>query len=122
MAQSSAGGARWLLLGTDSGAGIFRARWDTNTGSLGVPELAVATARPTFLAAHPQLPVLYAANELGSGRGAVSSFSVERTSGRLSFVSQAPSHGENPCFVSLDPADAQSWWRTIPAELLPARY
>ena len=53
MAEPAAVAPKWVLLGTDTGKGIYRARWDAATGGLGEIELATETDRPDFLAMHP---------------------------------------------------------------------
>ena len=92
----------WLLLGTQNGAGIFRARWNPITGQIGAPELAVPTQRPTFLAFNPQLPALYACNELDGDAGTVSGFGVDRTHATLTPLGTQPTHGGDPTYVSVD--------------------
>ncbi len=91
----------WVLLGTQ-GAGIFRARWNGRTGTLGTPELAVATPKPTYLALHPRLPVVYACNEGEGEAGEVSAFTLDRSAATLTSLGTQPSHGDSPCFVSVD--------------------
>jgi len=100
MAQGQA--AHWVFLGTDKGKGIYRARWDAATGTIGAIELAVETDRPDFFALHPRLPVLYAVNAVGAGKGAVSSFRVDVPSGTLKLINRVSSHGDGPCAVSVD--------------------
>jgi 6-phosphogluconolactonase len=100
-AQSSAE-PRWVLLGTGDGKGIYRAPWNAATGELGAIELAVATERPTFLAMHPKRPLLYAANEAAKGDGGLSSFRVNAAQGSLELVQRVSSHGNGPCYVSVD--------------------
>src|SRR5690242_495421 len=46
--------------------GIYRLDLDPRTGQLSTPVLAAETPNPSFLAAHPSKPLLYAANESGS--------------------------------------------------------
>ena len=91
-----------VLLGTQNGAGIYRAHWDVRTGHLSTPELAVATARPTFLALHGSLPVVYAGNEGDGPAATVSAFTLERTTATLTLLGTQPTHGNSPCFVSVD--------------------
>jgi 6-phosphogluconolactonase len=93
---------RWVFLGTDKGPGIFRASWDGATGKLGAPELAVKTDRPNFFAMHPGLPVMYSVNELTGAGAGVSSFRVDTTTGGLTPINRVSSHGDGPCFVSVD--------------------
>ena len=92
---------RWVFLGTGV-QGIYRAPWNAATGELGAVELAVATDRPTFLAMHPKLPLLYAGNEAAKGDGALTSFRVDTTQGTLKQVQQVSSRGAGPCYVSID--------------------
>jgi 6-phosphogluconolactonase len=91
----------WVFLGTGV-QGIYRAPWNAATGELGAIELAVATDRPTFIAMHPKLPLLYAANEAAKGDGAFSSFHVDATQGTLKLIQQVSSRGGAPCYVSVD--------------------
>src|SRR5689334_3541274 len=61
--------------------GIYRARFDVESGKLSAPELAVETKNPSFLALHPNGKLLYAVGELdnfaGQKAGAVSAFALE---------------------------------------------
>ena len=93
---------RWVLLGTGSGQGIYRAPWNAATGELGTPELAVTTPHPTYLCVHPFLPVLYACNEDTGDAAAVSAFRLNRDEAALTPMGHQPSHGDAPCFVSVD--------------------
>ena len=100
--QSPSSGAGWVLLGTQTGEGIYRARWDAATGRLGTPELAASTPRPTFLARHPTLPVVYCGNEMDGTAAAVSSFNVTPSTAALTPLATQQTHGSSPCFVSVD--------------------
>ncbi|MFI7223818.1 lactonase family protein [Nonomuraea angiospora] len=55
-------------------------------------------ASPSFLAAHPTLPVLYAAGELE--RGWLTAFRVGET---LDVLDERPSEGSLPCHIAVDP-------------------
>lgn len=92
----------WVLLGTQDGEGIYRARWNGATGQLGTPELAAATPKPTFLTLHPRLPVVYCGNEEDVPAAAVSAFALDRTAARLTPLGTQPTHGSSPCYVSVD--------------------
>ncbi len=105
-AQGSASGSRWVLLGTDAGKGVYRAAWNAATGTLGPVELAAETARPSYLAKHPSLPVVYAVNGVSGEGAAVSSFNVNAAAGgplSLTPLNKVGSQGDGPCFVSVDP-------------------
>lgn len=95
--------ARWVLFGTGAD-GIYRAPFNSATGELGRPELAVATPQPTFLAPHPIEPVLFASNELPSGDGMVSSFHVDAQHAELKPMQQYSAKAAGTCFVSVDHA------------------
>lgn len=93
---------KWVFLGTDTGEGIYRARWDAATGKLGPIELAVKTPRPNFFVLHPHLPVLYTVNEIAEGPGAVSSFRLDHASGGLTPINSVDSQGTGPCALGID--------------------
>jgi 6-phosphogluconolactonase len=101
-AASPGDSARWMLLGTGTDKGILRASFDSDTGSLGAFEVAATTSHPTYLALHPTLPVLYAANELPEGDGQVSSFRLQRANATLAPLTRTGTGGNGPCFVSVD--------------------
>ena len=95
--------ASWMLLGTQDGEGVYRARWNAATGEIGAPELAIATPRPSYIALHPRLPVLYACNEREGEAAGVSAFGIERESAVLTPLGrQQQVHGDDPCYVSAD--------------------
>jgi 6-phosphogluconolactonase len=85
--------------------GILLARFNSKTGTISTPELAVATPNPTFLAIHPGNRFIYAVNEVGSWNGQktgiVSAFSIEK-GGKLRLLNQVSSKGSGPCHVALD--------------------
>src|SRR5204863_248865 len=93
---------------TGKSKGIYSSEFDPISGKLGAPELAVETKSPSFLAVHPNRPVLYAVGEMssigGKKEGAVSAFSMDGQSGKLTLLNQQPSGGGGPCHVSLDRA------------------
>ncbi|GAA3663230.1 beta-propeller fold lactonase family protein [Nonomuraea antimicrobica] len=59
-------------------------------------------ASPSFLAAHPTLPMLYAAGELE--RGWLTAFQVVEE--ELSPLDERPSEGHTPCHVAVEPGGA----------------
>jgi 6-phosphogluconolactonase len=98
-----------VYVGTYTGPtskGIYAFRFDESTGratSLGV---AAETPNPSFLAADAAGKILYVVNELsdyqGQKSGAVSAFSVDHASGKLTLLNQVSSHGAGPCYITLD--------------------
>jgi 6-phosphogluconolactonase len=92
---------------TNTGSkGIYAYRFDSATGTTESLGLAAETAEPSFLAVAPNRQFLYAANEMqnynGEITGAVSSFAIVRSTGKLSQLNELPSRGADPAFLSLD--------------------
>jgi 6-phosphogluconolactonase len=92
--------------GRAEGIDVFRV--DTASGALSHIQTLAGVDNPSFLALHPERPLLYAANETsetasGPGPG-VSAFSIDPASGRLTPLNRQPAHGTSPCYVSLDPS------------------
>src|ERR1043166_823464 len=88
----------WVYIGTYTGEkskGIYVSRFDPSSGTLTAPELAAETKSPSFLAVHPNGRFLYAVGEVGDfgGKksGAVTAFSIDKKSGRLTLLNQQPS-------------------------------
>jgi 6-phosphogluconolactonase len=90
---------------TDS-KGIYALRFDTTTGQLTPVGVAAQTQDPSFLTSSSNEKYLYAVNELptfdGKSSGAVTSYSLDRKTGKLIQLNQVPSGGADPCYVSLD--------------------
>jgi len=86
--------------------GIYVSRLDANTGKLSVPELAIATPSPCFVAVSPDERFLYTSDSVksfnGENDGAVSAFAIDKTSGKLSLLNRKSSGGAGPCHVSVD--------------------
>lgn len=95
---------RWVLFGTGTEQGIFKASFDPATGTLGDFRVAASTSHPTYLALHPTLPLVYASNELPEGDGTISSFRLNRNTLELTPLGQIGSEGNGPCYLSLDHA------------------
>jgi 6-phosphogluconolactonase len=98
-----------LFIGTYSGPrskGIYSSRLDAQTGKLTPPELAAEARSPSFLALHPNRRYLYAVGEVdtfeGKKAGAVSAFSVDSKSGKLTLLNQQSSGGPGPCHLAVD--------------------
>src|SRR5579859_447824 len=86
--------------------GIYVSRLDADTGKFSTPELAVATPSPCFIAVSPDEKFLYAANSVksfnGENAGAISAFTIDKTSGHLTELNEKSSGGAGPCHVSVD--------------------
>jgi 6-phosphogluconolactonase len=86
--------------------GIYAYLFDPVIGKLTALGVAAESEDPSFLAAHPSGKYLYSVNEVdhfgGQKSGAVSAFSVEPKTGKLTLLNQALTQGAGPCHVSLD--------------------
>ena len=88
--------------GEDAGKGIYAYRFDSGTGEMTEIGLAAEVANPSFLAIHPNNKFLYAVTEDSGGDGAVSSFSIDHESGKLTLLNQVSSKGSSPCHANVD--------------------
>jgi len=90
------------------GKGIYAYGMDLASGKLTAAGVASGIANPSFLAVHPSRRFLYAVNEVGDfageKSGAVSAFSIDRKTGRLTLLNQQPSGGAGPCHLVVDSA------------------
>ena len=84
---------------------LFRLQTDhaTTLAPLGV---AAETPNPSFLEIDARRLLLFAVNEIdqfdGEPGGAVTAFSIDRTTGKLTPLNQQPSMGSGPCHLVLD--------------------
>lgn len=88
--------------------GIYAFRFDEGTNQVAPLELAAETTNPSFVAIAPNGRFLYAVNELqkyqGPNSGGVSAFSIDRATGKLTFLNEVPSRGADPCYIIVDKA------------------
>jgi len=98
-----------VYFGTYTGKGskgIYACRFRPSTGKLTPVELAAETVNPSFLAVDPAQRYLFAANEIGDYRnaksGSVSSFAIDRHSGKLRALNAVASRGADPCHLTVD--------------------
>lgn len=102
-------GSYLVYVGTYTGPtskGIYTFRFDPRTGRATSPQVAAETVNPSFLAVHPNGRFLFAVNEVsdyqGQKSGAVSAFSIDHTTGKLTVLNQVSSRGAGPCYITLD--------------------
>jgi 6-phosphogluconolactonase len=100
-----------VYFGTYTGKGskgVYVCRFRPATGKLTPVELAAETVSPSFLAVDPGQRFLFAANEIGDYQnaksGSVSSFAIDRRSGKLSALNTVASRGADPCHLTVDKA------------------
>lgn len=86
--------------------GIYAYRFDSGAGKFNEIGLAAESNDPSFLAVHPSGKYLYAVNEVGDFNGqksgALSAFSIDHKTRKLTLLNQVSTHGAGPCYVSLD--------------------
>src|SRR5579864_460890 len=86
--------------------GIYAYRFDPHTGQITSLGLAAETTNPSFVALHPNGRFLYAVNEVqnynGPNSGGVSAFSIDRATGKLTFLNEVASRGADPCYITVD--------------------
>jgi 6-phosphogluconolactonase len=90
---------------TGKSKGIYAYSFDPGSGKLTEIGLAGEATNPSFLAIHPNRKFLYAVSEVSGGgpsSGAIRSFSIDPKTAKLTPMNQVPSHGNGPCYVSVD--------------------
>ncbi|WP_026275422.1 lactonase family protein [Salinispora tropica] len=80
------------------GEGIVVARREPESGALTPLGTVAVTPAPSFLARHPDLPVLYAVNEVTDG--GVSAFRIA-ADGDLTTLGSRPTGGADPCHLAV---------------------
>jgi 6-phosphogluconolactonase len=86
--------------------GIYAYRYDAGTHEIASLGLAAETTNPSFVAPSPDGHFLYAVNEVGKyqgpNSGGVSAFSIDRKTGKLTFLNEVASRGADPCYIIVD--------------------
>jgi 6-phosphogluconolactonase len=100
---------RLVFVGTYTNAksqGIYAFRFDDRSGTLTPLGVAAATPNPSFLVTSADGRFLFAVNELktyqGDASGSVTSFAIDRATGKLTQLSVQASKGTDPCHLALD--------------------
>jgi 6-phosphogluconolactonase len=116
-AQAAPSGNNYLvLIGTytssgtpakDTGSkGIYAYRFNSTTGELASLGVVAESTQPSFVAVDPAGKFLFAANETdsyqGQPSGSVSSFSIDRSNGKLTFINEIASRGASPAHIAVD--------------------
>src|SRR5208283_2761362 len=111
VAAAAPQGTYLFYVGTYTGEGskskgIYAYRYDAKTAEITSLGLAAETTNPSWVTLHPNGRFLYAVNEVrnykGPNSGGVSAFSVDRTTGKLTFLNELPTRGADPCYVTVD--------------------
>jgi 6-phosphogluconolactonase len=91
--------------------GIYAYNYDSATGKITSLGLAAETTNPSWITIHPNGHFLYAVNEVanykGSNSGGLRAFSIDRDkdgrpTGKLTLLNEVPTHGADPCYVTVD--------------------
>ncbi|HKQ87656.1 MAG TPA: lactonase family protein, partial [Candidatus Acidoferrales bacterium] len=86
--------------------GIYAYRFNAASGEIESLGLAAESEQPSFMAVDPQRKFLYAANETntyqGQPSGGVSAFSLDRATGKLTFLNEVASRGASPAHIAVD--------------------
>jgi 6-phosphogluconolactonase len=91
--------AEHVYIGT-SGKGIYVADFDAKTGKMGAPSIVSDTEAPSYITIHPDGKYLYAVNEVKDG--ALSAFSIDGGSGKLTPINSMSVKSSGPCYVAID--------------------
>ncbi len=90
---------------TPKGEGIYIFSLDLKTGNIVEIDTVTGLKNPSFVALHPTGRFLYTVNEVqdfeGQKSGAVTGFSVDQASGKLTRLNQHSSGGMGPCHLSV---------------------
>ena len=88
--------------------GIYVFDMDRENMRFDLIQTIVTKKSPSFVAASPDGRFLFSANRGGTaeeeGWGSVSSFAIDPASGKLTVINTKPSHGAEPCYVSVHPS------------------
>lgn len=94
-----------LYVGTYStrgSEGLYAFDFDRSTGTFKPLQTTSELKSPSFLAIHPTGRYLYAVSEAGEKSGSVGAYAIDAKTGKLRFLNQQSSHGNGPCYVSID--------------------
>jgi 6-phosphogluconolactonase len=90
---------------TDS-KGIYSFRFDSSTGGISSLSVAAQAADPSWVTISADNEFLYSVNELstfeGASSGAVTAYTLDRKTGKLTTLNQVASGGADPCYISVD--------------------
>jgi len=111
--HAQTGGGRLLYVGTYTNnaagsKGIYGWRFDAGAGKVTSLGLAAETDSPSWVVVHPNQRFLYAANELpppeaGGPTGAVTAFSIDAATGKLTQIGRVKTNGLSPAHMLVDP-------------------
>ncbi len=106
--QMDKGSKAWMYIGSrgGKGGGIFRATFDLNTGAIGPMQPETDVTSGSFMALDSKQQRMFVVGEApgpdGKGRGTLSSFDIDPSSGTLKLINQQDVKGKGPCHLAVD--------------------
>src|SRR2546428_1682524 len=94
----------YLLVGTYTGGkstGIYVYKFNTEKIAF-TYQSDVKSENPSYLTVTKNQRFVYAVNENGEHKGAVSAFSFDKEDGKLSFLNTQLTEGDHPCYITVD--------------------
>lgn len=95
----------YLFIGTyttKGSKGIYVYRFNAATGAAELVSNTDSAANPSYLAIAPNHKYVYAVNEThGQTGGNVSAYTFDRNTGKLTFINQQSTGGDDPCYVTV---------------------
>ncbi|GAB3951892.1 lactonase family protein [Spirosoma harenae] len=107
MIAQAQSGKEIMYVGTYSlrgSEGIYVFEFDRKAGTMQPVQSVSNVKSPSFLAIHPSGKYLYSVNEGAekTGAGGVSSYAVDKATGKLQYLNSQSSLGVGPCHISVD--------------------
>ncbi len=88
--------------------GIYVFEFNRAKGSMKLIQTINDLESPTYLEIHPTKKYLYAVNrgaiDGNEGSGSVTSYTIDQSTGKLTFLNHISSYGKDPCHITLDKA------------------
>ncbi len=101
-------GSATLFVGTYTNGkseGIYRLRFDVESGELNVEAVTKGVTNPSFLAVDRNRTRLFCVNETaefeGKPGGSVSAFALNPENGDLRLLNRSSTHGADPCYITV---------------------
>lgn len=86
---------------TGKSEGIYVYDFDANTAAFKAKSVTKNVENPSYLALGDRNKTIYAVNET-SGTSAVTAFTFDAPSGKLTLINKQPTNGADPCFIIAD--------------------
>lgn len=98
-----------LLIGTytkpGKSEGIYVYTFNVKTGKAEYKSKATGIVNPSYLAISRDRKKVYSVSEAGRGKGSITAFNFNPSSGELKVINSVISGGDGPCYVEVDKKD-----------------